>query len=145
MASKKTINFEVVSPERTLLKDEIIQVTVPTQEGELTILPEHTPLVSNLKTGVLEVVKKDKSIEVMSVSGGFLEVLLDKIVILADNADRAEEIDEEETDKARKRAEDALKDLREEDKERFAEISSQLERELAKTKTIKKWRDIKNR
>jgi len=145
MASKKTINFEVVSPERTLLKDEIIQVTVPTQEGELTILPEHTPLVSNLKTGVLEVVKKDKSIEVMSVSGGFLEVLLDKIVILADNADRAEEIDEEETDKARKRAEDALKGLREEDKERFAEISSQLERELAKTKTIKKWRDIKNR
>src|SRR6056297_4177 len=132
MASKKTINFEVVSPERTLLKDEIIQVTVPTQEGELTILPEHTPLVSNLKTGVLEVVKKDKSIEVMSVSGGFLEVLLDKIVILADNADRAEEIDEEETDKARKRAEDALKGLREEDKERFAEISSQLERELAK-------------
>jgi F-type H+-transporting ATPase subunit epsilon len=79
----------------------------------------------------------------MSVAGGFLEVLLDKIVVLADNADRAQELDEKETEKARKKAEDALKNLRDEDKEMFAEISSQLERELAKTRSIKRWRNIK--
>jgi F-type H+-transporting ATPase subunit epsilon len=145
MATKKTINFEIVTPERTLLKTKILQVTVPTQEGDITVLPEHTPLVSSLKTGVLEITKEDESIEIMSVAGGFLEVLLDKIVILADNADRAEEIDEKETEKAKKRAEDALKNLRDDDKEMFAEISAQLERELAKTRTIKKWRNIKGR
>jgi F-type H+-transporting ATPase subunit epsilon len=145
MATKKTINFEIVTPERTLLKTKILQVTVPTQEGDITVLPEHTPLVSSLKTGVLEITKEDESIEIMSVAGGFLEVLLDKIVILADNANRAEEIDEKETEKAKKRAEDALKNLRDDDKEMFAEISAQLERELAKTRTIKKWRNIKGR
>jgi F-type H+-transporting ATPase subunit epsilon len=145
MANKKTINFEIVTPERTLLKTKIFQVTVPTQEGDITVLPEHSPLVSNLKTGVLEIVKEDGSLEIMSVSGGFLEVLLDKVVVLADNADRAQEIDKKETDKARQRAEDALKNLRDDDREMFAEISSQLERELAKTRSIKKWRDIKNR
>jgi F-type H+-transporting ATPase subunit epsilon len=81
----------------------------------------------------------------MSVAAGFLEVLLDKVVVLADNAERAQEIDEKETEKARRRAEDALKNLRDEDKEMFAEISSQLERELAKTRSIKRWRNVKGR
>ena len=145
MASKKTINFEIVTPERTLLKTEILQVNVPTQEGEITVLPEHTPLVSTLKTGVIEISKEDGSLEIMSVAGGFLEVLLDKVVILADNAERAQEIDEKASEEARKRAEEALKNLRDEDKERFAEISAQLERELAKTKSVKRWKNIKNR
>ncbi len=145
MPSKKTINFEIVTPERTILKTKIFQVTVPTQEGDITVLPEHTPLVSSLKTGVLEITKEDGNIEIMSVAGGFLEVLLDKVVVLADNADRAQEIDEKETEKARRRAEDILKNLRDDDKEMFAEVSAQLERELAKTKTIKRWRNIKRR
>lgn len=145
MASKKTINFEIVTPERTLLKTEILQVIIPTQEGDITVLPEHTPLVSNLKIGVLEITKEDGSIEVMSVAGGFLEVLLDKVVVLADNADRAQELDEEEIEKTRKKAEEALKNLRDDDKKMFAEISAQLERELAKTRSIKRWRNIKDR
>ncbi|HKK54116.1 MAG TPA: ATP synthase F1 subunit epsilon [Patescibacteria group bacterium] len=145
MPSKKTINFEIVTPERTILKTKIFQVTVPTQEGDITVLPEHTPLVSSLKTGVLEITKEDGNIEIMSVAGGFLEVLLDKVVVLADNADRAQEIDEKETEKARRRAEDILKNLRDDDKEMFAEVSAQLERELAKTKTIKRWRNVRKR
>jgi len=123
MPSKKTINFEIVTPERILLKTKILQVTVPTQEGDITVLPEHTPLVSSLKTGVLEITKEDGNLEIMSVAGGFLEVLLDKVVVLADNADRAQEIDEKETEKARKRAEDILNNLRDDDKEMFAEVS----------------------
>jgi len=145
MPSKKTINFEIVTPERILLKTKILQVTVPTQEGDITVLPEHTPLVSSLKTGVLEITKEDGNLEIMSVAGGFLEVLLDKVVVLADNADRAQEIDEKETEKARRRAEDILKNLRDDDKEMFAEVSAQLERELAKTKTIKRWRNVRKR
>ncbi|MCF7820142.1 MAG: ATP synthase F1 subunit epsilon [Candidatus Pacebacteria bacterium] len=142
MASKKEIKFEIVTPEKTLMKEPVLQVTVPTESGEITVLPEHAPLVSILKPGVLEVVKTDNTLEVIAVAGGFVEVLLNKIVILADSADRASEIDEEEAEKARKRAEESLKNLRSEDRERFAEITAQLERELAKSRSVKRWRNL---
>ncbi|NCD00480.1 ATP synthase F1 subunit epsilon [bacterium] len=142
MATKKSIKFEIVTPEKTILKENVFRITVPTKEGEITILPEHTPLVSIINSGVLEVEKEDKSVEVIAIAGGFLEVLLDKVVILADNAERASEIDEAKTEEARKRAEEALKNIKSEDREKFAEITAQLERELAKTKSLKRWKNI---
>lgn len=89
MADKKIIKFEIVTPERTVLKQDILQVTLPTQSGEITILPDHIPLVSILKPGVLKIKTADQETEIMSVSGGFIEVLRDKVVILADTAERA--------------------------------------------------------
>jgi len=97
---KKTIKFEIVTPERTVMKEEILQITVPTQSGEITVLPDHIPLVSILKPGVLELKKADGEVEVISVSGGFIEVLKNKIVILADSAERAVELDEAEIEAA---------------------------------------------
>jgi F-type H+-transporting ATPase subunit epsilon len=143
MPDKKRIKFEIATPERVVLKEEILQVTVPTVEGEITILPKHSPLVSVLKPGVLELKKMDGSIEIVSVSGGFVEVLLNKIIILADTAERAEEIDLERAEEAKKRAEESLKNLRSIDSVEFANLSAMLEKELARTRSAKKWRSLR--
>ena len=143
MPDKKRIKFEIATPERVVLKEEILQVTVPTVEGEITILPKHSPLVSVLKPGVLELKKMDGNIEIVSVSGGFVEVLLNKIIILADTAERAEEIDLERAEEAKKRAEESLKNLRSIDSVEFANLSAMLEKELARTRSAKKWRSLR--
>lgn len=104
MADTKIIKFEIVTPERTVLKEEILQVTVPTRQGEITVLANHIPLVASLQPGVIELVKNGGEKEVMSVSGGFIEVLKDKVVILADTAEMAEEIDVTRAEEAHKRA-----------------------------------------
>ena len=145
MAEEKTIKFEIATPEKVLFKDFILQVSVPTTEGEVTILPKHSPLVSVLKPGVLEIKKVDNSVEIISVSGGFLEVLLNKIIVLADTAERAEDIDLQRAEEARKRAEESLKDLRDIDATQFANITAQIEKELARTKSVKRWRNLQNR
>jgi len=145
MPDQKRIKFEIATPERVVLKDEILQVTVPTIEGDITILPKHSPLVSILKPGVLELKKIDGSLEIISVSGGFVEVLLNKTIILADTAERAEEIDLERAEEARKRAEESLKNLRDIDATQFANLSAQIEKELARTRSARKWRNLKGR
>lgn len=140
---EKIIKFEIVTPEKTVLKEEIVEVTIPTQEGELTILPEHTPLVATLKPGVLVLKKPDGSTDVAFIAGGFLEVLRNKIVVLADTAERAENINEAKVEEARARAEKAMAEVRHEDAEEFARIAAQLEHELAKTRAVNRWRKIK--
>lgn len=143
--SNKIIKFEIVTPERVVLKEMICQVTVPTEEGEITILPAHTPLVSILKPGVIEYKNEKGDTNIASVSGGFIEVLRNKVVLLADTAERAEEIDEQKANEARKRAESSLKDLRQFDQERYASISGSIAKELARTKAVIRWKKIKKR
>jgi F-type H+-transporting ATPase subunit epsilon len=140
---EKIIKFEIVTPEKTVLKEDIIEVVVPTQEGELTILSHHSPLVAMLKPGVLVLKKADGSQDVVFIAGGFLEVLHNKIVVLADTAERAEHIDEVKVEEARVRAEKAMKEARHEDAEEFARIAASLEHELAKTRAINRWRHVK--
>ncbi len=141
--SKKKIKFEIVTQEKVVLKEMILQVTVPTEEGEITVLPNHTPLIANLEPGIIELKKEDKTIEIMSLSGGFIEVLRNKIVILADTAERADEIDEKRAQEAREKAEESLKDLRQFDSKRFANISSMIAKELARTRAVIRWRKLK--
>jgi len=142
--SPKTIKFEIVTPERVVLRQEALQVTVPTTSGEITILPDHIPLVSILQPGVIEVKRIDNVIEIMSVSGGFIEVLKDKIVILADTAERAEELDEERIKEAHLRAEELKKSARSADDVEFADVSARLEKELARLRAVNRWRKLKN-
>ena len=78
------INFEVVSPEKVILKIEAKQVTVPTKEGDITIFPKHMPLISLLREGVITFHTTEGSIEHLPVKSGFLEVLPTKVVVLAD-------------------------------------------------------------
>ncbi len=145
MSEQKIIKFEIATPERVVFKEEITQISVPTVEGEITVLPSHLPLVSILKPGVLELKKIDGSIEIISVSGGFVEVLHDKIIILADTAERAEEIDIARAEEARKRAEESIKNSRNIDSVEFAHLSAMLEKELARARSAKRWRSLRDR
>ena len=90
MADK--IQLEVVTPERRVLSEPVDMVTVPGLGGELGILPGHTPLISQLQTGVLTYVQTGKSFQ-LHVSGGFVEVRDDQVSVLAQVAERPEEID----------------------------------------------------
>lgn len=86
------IQLEVVTPERRVLSEPVDMVTVPGLGGELGILPGHTPLISQLQTGVLTYVQSGKSFQ-LHVSGGFVEVRDDLVSVLAEVAERPEEID----------------------------------------------------
>ena len=90
MADK--IQLEVVTPERRVLAEPVDMVTVPGLGGELGILPGHTPLISQLQTGVLTYIQDGKSSQ-MHVSGGFVEVRDDHVSVLAEVAERPDEID----------------------------------------------------
>lgn len=138
------IKFEIVTPERVVLKEEVNQITVPTRQGEITVLPGHIPLVASLMPGVIEAKKSNGELVVMSVSGGFIEVLRNKVVILADTVERAEEIDLDRAEEARRRAEETKKDTRLFDQEKFAEVSAKIAKELARSRAAKRWKKIKN-
>lgn len=140
--SQKTIKFEIVTPERIVLQEEILQITVPTTSGEITVLPDHIPLVSVLQSGVIELKLTDGSAEVISVSGGFIEVMKDKVVILADTAERARELDETRIEEARKRAEESKKNAKAQDDVQFADITAKIEKELARSKALNRWRRL---
>jgi len=139
----KTIKFEIVTPERVVWRKQIKQVTLPTKHGEITVLPNHIPLVASLMPGVIEFLDKDGERDVMSVSGGFVEVLKDKVVILADTAERAEEIEISRAEEARARAEKIKEDTRHEDREQFAGLSAKIAKELARTKAAKRWKKVR--
>jgi F-type H+-transporting ATPase subunit epsilon len=141
--SQPTIKFEIVTPERVVLSQEILQITVPTTSGEITVLPGHIPLVSVLRPGVIEVKRADGIVEIMAVSGGFLEVMKDKIVILADTAERAEELDEARIQEAQARAEETKKNASAIDDVQFAAVAAKLEKELARSRAASKWRRLK--
>jgi F-type H+-transporting ATPase subunit epsilon len=105
------IQLEIVSPERRAYADEVDMVIVPGIDGELGILPHHTPLLSALGTGELRI-KKAGTEQLMLISGGFVEVRPDRVVVMADLAERSDEIDEAKAVEARKRAEAELEETR---------------------------------
>jgi len=86
------LQLEVVTPERRVLSEGVDSVVIPGLGGELGILPGHTPLISQLKTGVLSYTQGGRTVQ-MLVSGGFLEVRDDQVSVLAEIAERPEEID----------------------------------------------------
>ena len=105
MAEK--IQLEVVTPERRVLAEPVDMVTVPGLGGELGILPGHTPLISQLQTGVLSYTQEGKSFA-LHVSGGFVELSDDHVSVLAEVAERPEEIDAARARLSRERLEKQL-------------------------------------
>lgn len=102
-----TIQLEVITPDRLALRESVDEVTIPAVGGEMGILPDHTPLISQMQTGVLSY-RTGTEKKQLHVSGGFVEVLPDKVSILTDVAEKPEEIDRERARKARDRAEKRL-------------------------------------
>src|SRR2546422_8679167 len=101
------LQLDVVTPERRVLAESVDMVTVPGFGGELGILPGHTPLISRLQTGVLSYLKDGRTMQ-LHVSGGFVEVNDDRVSVLAEIAERPEEIDAARARLARERIEKKL-------------------------------------
>ena len=102
-----SLTLEIVTPDRSLVREEVDEVQVPAAEGYMGILPGHTPLLATLRVGELTYRKGQDSVS-LHVAFGFVEVLPDKVTVLAQVAERAEEIDRPRADAAKKRAEERL-------------------------------------
>jgi F-type H+-transporting ATPase subunit epsilon len=101
------ITLEIVTPDRSLVREEVDEVQVPGSEGYLGILPGHTPLLATLKVGELWFrIGQEK--QYLAIAGGFVEVLPDRVTVLADIAERALDIDVTRAEAARKRAAERL-------------------------------------
>ena len=140
-----TLKFKIVTPEKIIYENEILQVTIPAMSGEITILPNHIPLISVLKAGEMKI--KDKNGEHnLAVSGGFLEVRgNNEIVILADHAERVAEIDIAKTEEAKQRAEEQMKKIKDIQDVDYARLQAVIDRELNKIKIAKKYRNLPNK
>ena len=103
------LQLEIVSPERLAFTDEVDMVIVPGIDGQLGILPHHTRLLSALGTGELRI-KKGGTEQSLLISGGFVEVRPDRVIVMADLAEHSDEIDEARAVEARERAERQLEE-----------------------------------
>jgi F-type H+-transporting ATPase subunit epsilon len=126
-----TIRLEVVTPERTVLQDDADIVIARGAEGDLGVLHGHEPLITPLATGEL-MYRADGEEHTLAVSGGFLEVRPDKVVVLADVAERSEEIDRQRAEEARQRAEHRLSEARGTELE--AQAAAELQKALLRLK-----------
>ena len=103
-----TFKLEIVTTERMVFSEEVSALIAWGMEGQLGILPHHAPLMTMLQPGDL-MIRKDKEEEYLAISGGFLEVRPDKVIILADACERVDEIDIARAEEAKKRAQETMK------------------------------------
>jgi F-type H+-transporting ATPase subunit epsilon len=104
-----SLKLDIVTAERVVYSADVDIVIAPGEAGQLGILPHHAPLMTILQAGEL-VVRRGGEEESLAISGGFLEVRPDRVIVLADSAERADEIDVARAEAARKRAEERLKE-----------------------------------
>ena len=131
------IKFKIVTPAKEVFEDEVDQVTLPVTDGEVTILPNHTSYIASLKPGEIVFKKGDKE-TVLATSGGFVEFAQNTLVFLADTAERIEEIDVEEAEKAKARAEELMKNRATMDDEEYAKVAAAIEKEASRIRIAKK-------
>ncbi len=137
------IRFKIATPERVVYEAEVDSVTCPTQMGEISILPNHIPLVANLNPGELKITENGQE-KYLAVTGGFIEVRpKSEVIVLADAAEAEEEIDLKRAEEARERARKLMSEKRM-TREEYAETLGALERSLARLKVAgkKKYKDV---
>lgn len=141
------VSFELTTPERIAFQSEAESITLPTVEGEITVLEHHIPLLAVLAPGMVTVRKTDGSEEYLAVGGGFVQVkafqagtMGTRVVILADSADRTEELSVEAQEAARERARKALNEASRSDEAAFGAATAALEREIARLRVAHKRR-----
>ncbi|MEK7637535.1 MAG: ATP synthase F1 subunit epsilon [Patescibacteria group bacterium] len=128
----------IATPEREVYRDTVDSVSLPTIDGEITVLPHHVPLSTILKPGEL-IIRKGKGARPYAVSGGFIEVQPQQLIILADTAEQLEEIDEQRAQEAIERAKKLKEEMRE-DRVEHALVTSKLERDLNRLKLVRKYK-----
>jgi F-type H+-transporting ATPase subunit epsilon len=136
------IQVVITSQDRSVFTGEADIVVVPGTAGEMGILPNHAPLLSTLKTGVIKV--RSKGVEqVFTVSGGVVEVQPDLVNILADSAENVEEIDVTRAETARKKAEELLQKAIPQDTDTYLALQSALRRSNLRLDAVKKFKKDK--
>lgn len=128
----------IATPEREVYRDTIDSVSLPTVDGEITVLPHHIALSTILKPGEL-VIRKGTEARPYAVSGGFIEVQPHQLVVLADTAEHLEEIDEQRAQEAIELAKKRKEEMREDHVE-YATVVGKLERDLNRLKLVRKYR-----
>ena len=167
----KQLKLKIITPEKLILEEEVEQVTFPTTEGELTILPDHIPLIANLASGDVVAVANGEPIP-FAVVGGFVEVhpvrspsrrgtadvsehqtsngvkeenCATEVTILADFAEHISNISDEVIAKAKTRAEELKKQMENVETVDFEHFAAELERSLTQVRIADKWRSKKYR
>lgn len=136
------IKLQIVTPEKTVFSEEVDQVSLATQEGEITVLPNHIPLVTLLQAGELRY-KKDNQQFPLAIAGGFAEVRLhNELIILADRAEYAHEIDVAKAEAARDLALKTMQQERQGDEIQYTTIQASLEKELNRIRVGNKYRKL---
>src|SRR6188472_4623849 len=131
------LQLEIVTPERQVYSDTVDSVQLPGSEGELGVLPHHAPLVSTLGVGELRF-RKDGTEESFAIVGGFLQVRPDRVVVLAETADLASDIDLEKAQEARREAERALEGAAPTDTVDLAAARAQLQTALLRIRVAER-------
>ncbi len=131
------LHFQLVTPERTVLNEELDSLSCPTTLGQITILPGHIPLVANLQAGEL-VAKNEGKEHNIAVTGGFIEVKVgNQVIALADAAEHHYEIDVQKTEEAIKRAQVSMKETKMSSAE-YAKVAASLNQSLSKLHIARK-------
>jgi len=144
----KKIQLKIVTPEKLILEELVDSVTVPTTEGEITILPDHIPLIASISSGDIVAISNNEHIP-MEIVGGFIETKkednLTTVTILADFAEHVSLIAESEIEKAKIKAEQLKKQAENNEVVDFEHFATELERSLNRIKIADKWRTRKYR
>jgi F-type H+-transporting ATPase subunit epsilon len=139
-----SIRCEIVSQDRQVFAGDADMVIVPGIQGEMGILPNHAPLLSTLKFGILRVRSKGAE-QVFTVAGGVIEVQPDLITIMADAAENVQEIDISRAEAAKRRAEEYLKQGPPADGDTYLKIESALRRSNLRLEAVKRYRGQRTR
>lgn len=145
----KKIQLKIVTPEKLILEELVDSVSLPTTEGEITVLPNHIPLIAGLNSGEIVARIKDEVVP-MAVVGGFVEVKNSEkneteVAILADFAEQIKDITDEEIEKAKAKAEELRQKALNNEIVDYEHFESELERSLTRAKIAGKWKSKKYR
>ncbi|MEY3784506.1 MAG: synthase subunit epsilon, F-type H+-transporting ATPase subunit epsilon [Candidatus Parcubacteria bacterium] len=133
----KKIIFKIITPEKIVFEGEVQNVTLPVKEGEVTILPEHVPYIASLKAGEVIIRSDSEEPRRLAVSGGFVEFHDNTLVLLADTAENAKDLDLERAEEAKKRAQE-LKNQASENDEEYGRLVAMLEKETIRVHIARK-------
>lgn len=142
--SSKQLQLKIITPERIVFNEAVDLVTLPTTEGEITILPDHIPLISTLASGDV-VAKVEGEYVPMAVSGGFIEIHDNEVSVLADFAEHVSELSDEAIEKAKARAVELKKMKDDASVVDFEHFEAELERSLVRGRVGDKWKNRKYR
>ncbi len=145
----KQLKLKIITPERLVLEEMVDQVSLPTTLGEITVLPEHIPLITSLTSGDVVAYINGEHVP-MAVVGGFIEIKKDEdghttVAVLADFAEHLSELSDEKIEKAKADSLELKKKMENKEHVDYEHFATELERSLTRVRIADKWRTKKYR